>query len=126
MRAKPPLALRLCLLALLAAFASLDRNPVVRLEAQLGLSPSPLERWFGIRGLFSGMTEATYQLVRLDLGRALAANVLVVPVLGAIALCILLWSRPKLDTRRREIGFFALVLAGIAINNVAPLYIGAA
>jgi hypothetical protein len=126
MRAKPPLALRLCLLALLAAFASLDRNPVVRLEAQLGLSPSPLERWVGIRGLFSGMTEATYQLVRLDLGRALAANVLVVPVLGAIALCILLWRRPKLDTRRREIAFFGLVLAGIAINNVAPLFFQAA
>src|SRR6185503_9687830 len=124
MRAKPPLALRVVLIALLAAFASLDRNPVVRLEAKLGLSPSPLERLFGIRGLFSGMTEATYQLVRLNLGRALAANILVVPVLGAILLCILLWIRPKLDTRRREIAFFALVLGGIAINNVAPLYLG--
>lgn len=126
MPAKPPLALRLCLIASLAAFASLDRNPVVRLEAQLGLSPSPLERWFGIRGLFSGMTEATYQLVRLDLGRALAANILVVPVIGAITLCILLWSWPRLDSRRREIAFFALVLAGIAINNVAPRFVGTA
>ena len=125
MAAKPPLALRLCLIALLAAFASLDRNPVVRLEAELGLSPSPLER-LGIRGLFSGMTEATYQLVRLDLGKALAANILVVPVIGAMALCILLWARPKLDTRRREMIFFALVLAGIAINNIAPLYVGTA
>lgn len=125
MAAKPPLALRLCLIALLAAFASLDRNPVVRLEATLGLSPSPLER-LGIRGLFSGMTEATYQLVRLDFGKALAANILVVPVIGAIALCILLWTRPKLDTRRRELIFFALVLAGIAINNIAPLYLKAA
>lgn len=125
MAAKPPLALRLCLIALLAAFASLDRNPVVRLEAALGLSPSPLER-FGIRGLFSGMTEATYQLVRLDFGRALAANILVVPVIGAIFLCILLWTKPKLDTRRRELIFFALVLAGIAINNVAPIYVGTA
>jgi hypothetical protein len=120
--AKPPLAFRLCLIALLAAFAGLDRNPVVRLEAKLGLSPSLLERLFGIRGLFSGMTEASYQLVRLDLGRALAANVLVIPMLGAIALGILLWTRPKLDTRRREMAFFALVLAGTAINNVAPLY----
>ena len=126
MRAKPPLALRIVLIALLAAFAGLDRNPVVRLEAKLGLSPSPLERLFGIRGLFSGMTEATYQLVRLDLGRALAANILVVPVIAAFALCILLWTRPKLDSRRREIAFFALVLAGVAINNVAPLYVGSA
>lgn len=126
MSAKPPIALRLCLIALLAAFASLDHNPVVRLEAKLGLSPSMLERLFGIRGLFSGMTEATYQLVRLDLGRALAANILVVPVLGAFALCILLWTRPKLDTRRREMGFFALVLAGVAINNIAPLYLNPA
>jgi hypothetical protein len=110
---------------LLAAFASLDRNPVVRLEAKLGLSPSPLERLFGIRGLFSGMTEATYQLVRLNFGRSLESNILVVPVLGAITLCILLWTRPKLDTRRREIAFFTLVLAGVAINNVAPLYVGA-
>ena len=122
MLAKPPIAFRLCLIALLAAFASLDHNPVVRLEAKLGLSPSVLER-FGIRGLFSGMTEATYQLVRLDLGKALAANILVVPVIGTIALCILLWSRPKLDTRRRELIFLALVLAGTAINNVAPLYL---
>ena len=126
MPAKPPLALRLCLLALLAVFAGLDRNPVVRLEAKLGLSPSPLEKLFGIRGLFSGLTEATYQLARLNLGRALAANILVVPVLGAFALCILLWTWPKVDTRRREIGFFVLVLVGIAINNLAPLYVGAA
>ena len=123
MRAKPPLALRLCLIALLAAFAGLDRNPVVRLEAKLGLSPSPLERFLGIRGLFSGMTEASYQFVRLDFGRAFAANVLVVPVLAAFALCILLWKRPRLDTGRREVLFFALVLAGIAVNNVAPLYL---
>jgi hypothetical protein len=125
-QAKPPLALRLGLIALLAAFVSLDRNPVVRLEAKLGLSPSPLESLFGIRGLFSGMTEASYQLVRLDLGQALAANVLVIPVLGAMATCILLWSRPKLDSRKREILFFVLVLAGIAINNVAPFYVGTA
>ena len=124
MRAKPPLLVRFCLIALLAAFAGLDRNPVVRLEAMLGLSPSPLERLFGIRGLFSGMTEASHQLVQLDVGRALAANILVIPMLATITLCILLWSRPRLDTRGREIAFFVLVVAGIAINNVAPFYVG--
>jgi hypothetical protein len=104
----------------LAAFAALDRNPVVWLEARLGLSPSPLERLFGIRGFFSGMTEATYRLTRLDLFGASRANILVYPFLAAVVAAILLWRRPRLTTRKQELAFFAVAVAGTAINNIVP------
>lgn len=117
-RDKPPLTFRLLLVVVLCWFARLEHNPLVQLEARLGLSPSPLERLFGIRGMFSGMTEATHRLSSLDLAGALQANVLVLPVLAAIVAAILCWNVPKLDTRRREAGFFALVIVGSAINNL--------
>jgi hypothetical protein len=108
------------LLAGLAGLAALDHNPLVRLEAVLGLSPSPLERWFGIRGFFSGMTEAAFRLTRLDIAGAAQANLLIFPVLAAFAAAILLWHWPKLRTRRQEYGFLALIAAGTAINNAVP------
>jgi hypothetical protein len=117
----PPVGARLILLGALAAFAALDNNPLVRLEAELGLSPSPLERLFGIRGFFSGMTEATHRLTRLDVIGAGQANILVFPVLALAAAAILLWWRPRIRTRRQEIAVLALALIGTAINNVAPL-----
>jgi hypothetical protein len=117
---EPPIGVRLLLLGALAAFAALDHNPLVRLEARLGLSPSPLERLFGIRGFFSGMTEATYRLTRLDLTGAGQANILVFPVLAAAAASILLWRWPTLRTRRQELAFFAVAVIGTAINNLVP------
>ena len=123
--AKPPVGARILLLGALAAFAALDHNPVVRLEARLGLSPSPLERLFGIRGFFSGMTEATYRLTRLDLVGAGQANILVFPVLAAAAAAILLWRWPTLRTRRQELAFFAVAVIGTAINNVVPAILSA-
>ena len=117
---KPGLAVRLLLLGGLAAFAALDNNPVVRLQALIGLSPSPLERLFGIRGFFSGMTEATHRLTRLDLIGAGEANILVFPFLGACAAGILLWRRPRVKTRGQELAVFAIAVAGTLINNIVP------
>ena len=121
---KPPPAIRLALLAFLCWFARLEHNPIVYLEARLGLSPSPLERLFGIRGIFSGMTEATHRLSLLDPIGAMEANVLVVPILGSIGAAIAYWKFPRLDTRRREVAFFGLAVAGTAINNLAPAILG--
>ena len=121
MASDPPVGARLVLLGALAAFAALDNNPLVRLEAELGLSPSPLERLFGIRGFFSGMTEATHRLTRLDVIGAGQANILVFPVLALATAAILLWWRPRIRTRRQEIAVLALAIVGTAINNVAPM-----
>ena len=117
---KPGLGIRLLLLGGLAAFAALDNNPVVRLQAVIGLSPSPLERLFGIRGFFSGMTEATHRLTKLDLAGAAEANVLVFPFLAAVAGAVLLWHWPKLRTRGQEFAFFGIAVVGTAINNLVP------
>lgn len=123
---KPPLFLRLIALAALIAFARLDRNPLVRLEAWLGLSPAPLERYFGIRGPFSGMTEATYRLVHLDPAGSLRANVLTVPLLAVGCWCLLRWTAPRLRTRGQEYAFLALTLAAVLVNNVVPAWLGPA
>jgi hypothetical protein len=111
--------LRALIVAALAAFASLDRNPLVRLQAELGLSPSPLERLSGMRGPFSGMTESTWRLMQLDMGASLRANVLTVPLLALAAGCILLWARPRIRSRRHEIAVLMTLLAATAINNAA-------
>jgi hypothetical protein len=120
---KPPVFVRLLIVAGLAAFASIDRNPVVRLQAELGLSPSPLERLFGLRGPFSGMTEATWRLTELDVGASLRANVLTMPLLAAAACCILAWARPQLRTRRAELAAAAIMLAACLVNNLAPRFL---
>jgi hypothetical protein len=105
---------------LLGLFASLERNPLVRLEAVLGLSPSPLERLLGMRGPFSGMTEATMRLVHLDIQGSLRANVLTIPFLGAVTLAVLFWSWPRMTSRRREYEVLGLALAATAVNNAVP------
>jgi hypothetical protein len=120
---RPPFTLRLLLLAALIAFAGLDHNPLVRLEAWLGLSPSPLERFAGVRGPFSGMTEATYQLTHLNFGESLRANVLTLPLLLFATACLLLWRTPRLSTRRREYAFFAMAVGAGVINNLAPIWL---
>ena len=117
---KPPIGARLLLLGALTAFSALDHNPVVRLEAWLRLSPSPLERLFGIRGFFSGMTEATFRLTRLDPIGAARANILVFPFLAAVAAAILLWRWPKIRDRREELAVIGLAILGTAINNIVP------
>ena len=107
----------------MAGIAALDRNPLVVLEARLGLSPSPLERLFGIRGFFSGMTEAAHRLTHVDFVGAAQANVLVYPTLAAFAVTLLSWRAPKLRTRRQEVGFLGAIIAGVVVNNVVPALI---
>jgi hypothetical protein len=117
---KPGLILRISILLAGWAYAWIEHNPLVRLIADLGLSPSPLERLFGIRGLFSGMTEASHQLARFDVPASLRANVLTIPLLVLAAIVILRWQAPTLATRRREMSFFAIAVVGTLINNLAP------
>lgn len=124
-RSKPPLSVRLVLLVLLGGVAAIDRNPIVTLEAWLGLSPSPLERFFGVRGYFSGMTEAAHRLAHFDLLGAAKANLLVFPTLFAFACVILFWTAPKLRTRSQEIAFFAFIIGGTAVNNYMPAILSA-
>lgn len=112
--------MRLCLIIACWMVAQLDHNPLVRLEAVLGLSPSPLERLFGIRGPFSGMTEASYQLAHGHVSASLAANALTIPFWTAVAACIACWSVPRLTTRRREYMAFATLIVATIINNIAP------
>ena len=119
-RFSPPISARLTLLGILIAFAGLSHNPIVRLEAVLGLSPSPLEQLFGIRGFFSGMTEAAYRLVRLEPLAAARANILVFPFLAAVAIALLLWRRPRLQTREQELAVLGIALLGTVINNIMP------
>ncbi|MBV9881421.1 MAG: DUF2752 domain-containing protein [Sphingomonadaceae bacterium] len=123
---RPPLALRLLLLAGLVAFAGLDHNPLVRFEAWAGLSPAPLERFFGLRGPFSGMTEASYRLVHLDLAGSLRANVLTVPLLAAAAWCLVLWTAPRLRTRGQEYLFLGGAVVAAAINNLSAAWLQSA
>jgi hypothetical protein len=106
-------------LILLAAWwiASIPYNPALRIEALVGLSPSPLEKLFHVKGPFSGMTEGMHQLARGRLRPALEANVLTPFVALGFTACVLLGIRPRITTRRQELAFFAsLVTAAILVN----------
>ena len=62
----------------------MDDNPIVRLQATIGLSPSPIEKLFGLKSLFSGMTEGVYQLLNLNFRESVKANIfspVIVPLL---------------------------------------------
>ncbi len=106
------------MLVALVFVARLDRNPLVRLEARLGLSPSPIERLFGVKGMFSGMTEAAYRLSHGDVTGATASNVLFVPfavvVIGAIAAG---W-RPRIRHRQDEVVALMSVLVLTLLVNL--------
>ena len=116
---KPPVAWRLALILLVAMFASIDNNPVVKLEAVLGLSPSPIERIFGIKSLFSGMTEGVYQFVRMNFEASIKANIFSPLVIPLIAYAILAWRLPKVNTRRQEYMFFGVfIMLSIVVNIV--------
>jgi Protein of unknown function (DUF2752) len=111
----PPVAVRLAILGGLAALAWVPRNPLVRLEAALGLSPSRLETIFHVRSLFSGMTEAAHRAAHFDLWGALRANPVSPIILGAIAAAVLLWRVPPMRTKRHE----ALWLGSFVLLSVA-------
>lgn len=115
---KPHLAVRLLVILLLAAFAFIENNPVVRLEAVLGLSPSPIERFFGIKSLFSGMTEGVHQFVRLNVMASIEANIFSPLVIPIVVFFISTWRVPKIDTKNKEQVFFLAFIVMSAIVNV--------
>ena len=100
-------------------FISLDHNPIVRLEAKLGLSPAPLERIVHVRGPFSGMTEGMHQLATGDWRQAGEANVLTPFVAAAIVVFVVLGRVPHIQNRRDEALFFAgAIVATLIVNAV--------
>ena len=107
------------MIASLFGFLRIARNPIVMLEARLGLSPSPLERIFGIEGPFSGMTEASHRLVYLDLEGALSANPLVLILWTAASIMLVTWRFPKMKRRSDEIMAFAIAILATIVNNLA-------
>jgi len=109
---------RVSVLVGLAWFASLAHNPVVRLEAMLGLSPAPLERFVGVKGLFSGMTEGMYRLAHGDLTGAVAANAVTPFFALAVGCCLILGYRPRVHSRRDEWIFFTAVVSLCVVVNM--------
>ncbi len=116
--AKPSFVVRFGLLFAFAAFAALENNPIVSLQATLGLSPAPLERFFGIKSLFSGMTEGVHRVVRLDLRGSFDANLFAPLMLLLIFAVILAWRVPRIDSRRKELAFFAVFVACSILVNL--------
>lgn len=119
MQQPPPLAARISILIAAAAFCLLPLNPIIWLEAKLGLSPAPWERFTGIRTLFSGMSEAFHRLATGDVLGAFRANFLAPAFALSLVLSVLLWRWPTLTRRREELLFFALaIIASVAVNVV--------
>lgn len=110
---------RLVIGFLFLALCSLNENPLVRLEAKLGLSPSPIERLLGMKSLFSGMTEGVVQFMNLDLKASVQANIfapLVVPVFLTI---LVVGKVPRIHSRTNEIAFLVLfALMSTVVNLV--------
>lgn len=103
-------------------FVSLDRNPVVVLVKKIGLSPSPLERLFNVKGMFSGMTEGMFRLVHGDLAGAVSANVLTPVVAAIFAICVVGGYRPQIKTKAQELAFLlSVVFLSVLVNFSAPL-----
>jgi hypothetical protein len=115
---KPHILFRFLLIGLLYLFASLEHNPIIRLEAILGLSPSNIEKIFDVKSIFSGMSEGVYQLGQLDLQKAMEANFLTPFVLIFILYSILSWRFPKLDSRKKEITFFGVIVVCSVLVNI--------
>lgn len=109
------LGARFAILGGLVWLARLAENPLVRLEATLGLSPGPLERLTGLPTLFSGMTAGVHRLAHGEVAAATAANFLTVPLALAVTGCILAGYRPRVRTRRQE----AFALAGVVVLSLA-------
>lgn len=114
---KPHLIFRILILFLLCGFAYIEHNPIVRLEAILGLSPSPIERFFKVKSLFSGMTEGVHQFAKLDIVASMEANVFAPLVIPLITYYCLLWKIPKIDTKQKEnIFFIGFIIFSLIVN----------
>ena len=116
---KPSYILRLLLVIVITIFTAIDNNLLVKLEAQLGLSPSPIERIFGVKSLFSGMTEGLFQFVNMNIESSIQANIFAPLVIPLVAYSILTWRFPKVDTRKKEHIFFSVfIMLSIIVNIV--------
>ena len=114
----PPVAVRLLMIVAAWWFAAIPHNPVVRLEAILGLSPSSLEKLVGIRGPFSGMTEGFHQLARGNFFASVRANILSPAVAVVFLVCLFTWSRPRIQSRRQEAAFFIAACGATVVVNI--------
>ena len=111
------LFLRLFLFFLLLLFFSLENNPLVRLEAIIGLSPSPIEKIFGVKSLLSGMTEGVHQMAFLNVQDALNANIFSPIVIPLLLLLFIRGKIPKIKTRKHELVFFSsFIFLSILVN----------
>jgi hypothetical protein len=92
----------------------------VVLVAKLGLSPSPLERLFNVKGLFSGMTEGMFRLVHGDMAGAVSANALTPVVAAVFAVCVVSGYRPQIKTKAQELAFLlSMVFLSVLVNFAA-------
>ncbi|WP_439526072.1 DUF2752 domain-containing protein [Roseovarius mucosus] len=114
---RPSLVERGLILVAAISFCSLARNPIVYLQASLGLSPAPLERLTGFKTVFSGMSEAFHRMATGDFWGAFSANFLAPPFAMSLIIATLLWRWPRLNGRLSEAFFFsAVAVASFAIN----------
>ena len=112
------LLFRLLLFFLLLLFFSLENNPLVRLEALIGLSPSPIEKIFGVKSLFSGMTEGVNQMAMFNIENALKANIFSPLVIPLLLLLFLRGKAPKIKTKKHELIFFSsFIFLSILVNT---------
>ena len=120
MRGNKPVAFASrAIVALVAvAFARLEHNPLVRFEALVGLSPAPLERFFGIKGAFSGMTEGTFRLAHGDFQQAIAANVFTPVIALLLGAWLFTGYLPRIQKRSHEVLCFATLLVMTICNNL--------
>lgn len=91
-----------------------DPNPLVQMQAELGLSPSPLERIFGIKSAFSGMTEGVFRLFKLDLIGSFKSNPFspLIVILGVVF--VISGQIPRFHDKKEEL-IALLVFAGCSI-----------
>ena len=116
---RPSFGVRVMILLAAVCFCALSRNPLVHLEAWLGLSPAPWERFTGMKTVFSGMSEAFYRVATGDFQGAFQANFLAPPFALALICATLLWRWPRVRTRGGEFIFFTIIItASFAVNFV--------
>mgnify|MGYP001322178336 CR=1 FL=1 len=98
-------------------FASIDNNPLVKFLAITGLSPSPLETIFGIKSLFSGMTEGLYQILHLNFNQAMKANIFSPIIIPFLLYLVIKNEVPKMNNRATEALFFCgFIILSIFVN----------
>lgn len=116
---RPSLGVRVMILLAAVSFCALAQNPLIQLEAWLGLSPAPWERFTGMKTVFSGMSEAFHRLATGDVLGAFKANFLAPPFALALIFATLLWRWPRVTTRGGEGFFFAMIIiSSLAVNFV--------